>query len=55
MDNKADRDNDGKIDKDEYKEAVKAEKAKLLKQVIILTILALLVSGAFYVALVSAQ
>jgi hypothetical protein len=53
MDKGTDKDNDGRIDKDEYKEAVRAEKSKLMKQVIFLTVLAALVSAAFYVGLVS--
>lgn len=44
---------DGRIDKNEYKQAVADEKSKLFKQVIILTVLSAVISGLFYVCLMS--
>ena len=46
---------DGRIDKNEYKQAVADEKSKLLKQVIILTVISALISAGFYIALVTSE
>ena len=44
---------DGRIDKNEYKQAVADEKSKLFKQVIVLTVFSALIAGAFYVGLMA--
>jgi len=43
--------NDDRIDKTEYKAAVQKEKAKLLRQVIFLTIFSAVISVSFYMGL----
>ena len=44
-------DNDKRIAKKDYKQEVEKEKKKLMKQVIFLTIFAIIVSGSFYMSL----
>ena len=44
-----------RIDKSDYKQAVKREKIKLRRQVVLMTLLAFLVSAAFYVTLINAN
>lgn len=43
--------NDNRIDKSQYKQAVQQEKQKLMKQVIFLTIFAALISLGFFLSI----
>ncbi len=44
---------ENRIDKEHYKEAVTAEKSKLLKQIIVMTVLAAVISFSFMGILLS--
>jgi len=44
-----------RVDKSEYKEVVAKEKKKLLKQVVVLTIISALVAGGFLIAILNAN
>ena len=44
-----------RVDKSEYKQVVEREKKKLLRQVIVLTILAGLVAGGFLIGLLNSN
>lgn len=46
---------DDRIDKSQYKEVVANEKKKLARQVIILTVLAAVVAGAFMIGVLNAN